>query len=278
MERRSWHVKSLEEFLPTNPGLLGLNVNRRQAIKVRLRRNGSLSFLPYEDILGTVLHELCHIVFSKHDKQFFALLDELWTEIETGASRLPAASAREPVAFSGSGKAVGGARKAATRDEMRSRRLEAAQKRQKIQDLGKGSGRRLGGRPLERLSPAELRRRVRAAAERRRVADTICATAASEGMVEVLDSDEEASDQRDDGDAAKANEVVDLVESGDEGTAICPPCRPPDGIVLIDDDDDDDDDDAADEKRAIIGCTCCSTDVCSALDLDLEVSIVVAQE
>lgn len=43
------------------PGNAGLNVNRGARIKVRLRQPGDKgSFLPYNSILGTLLHELVH--------------------------------------------------------------------------------------------------------------------------------------------------------------------------------------------------------------------------
>jgi hypothetical protein len=51
-----WKVGSVEEFLPKNGGLLGLNVNRGQKVKIRLRPAANEgSFLPYNDVLGTIL-------------------------------------------------------------------------------------------------------------------------------------------------------------------------------------------------------------------------------
>ena len=37
MKRHNWEVKTLSEFYPKNDSLHGLNVNRGQCIKVRLR-------------------------------------------------------------------------------------------------------------------------------------------------------------------------------------------------------------------------------------------------
>jgi hypothetical protein len=37
LQRRKWKIKLLTEFYPNEKGLQGLNVNRGQAIKVRLR-------------------------------------------------------------------------------------------------------------------------------------------------------------------------------------------------------------------------------------------------
>ena len=48
-------------------GLLGLNYNSGQKICVRLRPpNAPDSFYPYEHVLGTLLHELVHIVHGPH--------------------------------------------------------------------------------------------------------------------------------------------------------------------------------------------------------------------
>ena len=58
MRARRWHVPHLHEFFPKDPHLLGININRGQAIRIRLRPHHSPdSFLPWEDILGTMLHE-----------------------------------------------------------------------------------------------------------------------------------------------------------------------------------------------------------------------------
>lgn len=37
LERRKWKIGTLMEFSPNNQSLLGLNVNRGQTIKIRLR-------------------------------------------------------------------------------------------------------------------------------------------------------------------------------------------------------------------------------------------------
>ncbi|KXZ43445.1 hypothetical protein GPECTOR_90g532 [Gonium pectorale] len=70
-----------------NPCLLGLNIgggggNTRE-IRVRLRpaRNPD-SFLPYESLLETMLHELVHNVRGPHDCAFYKLLDELKAQCE----------------------------------------------------------------------------------------------------------------------------------------------------------------------------------------------------
>ena len=57
---------------------MGLNVGKGIEVKLRLRRDGSdLDFIPYEEVLDTMLHELCHSERGPHDAQFYKLWDEL---------------------------------------------------------------------------------------------------------------------------------------------------------------------------------------------------------
>jgi hypothetical protein len=120
MTRRNWTVGVLREFLPRSSKLLGLNVNGGQVICVRLRKErkeasrpreraarahgekGSFrslatssrvrcladipgtsasNFFAFEDVLGTLLHELVHIEIRNHNQAFYALLDTLWLEV-----------------------------------------------------------------------------------------------------------------------------------------------------------------------------------------------------
>jgi hypothetical protein len=83
MKKRNWKVGSLHEFYPTNPNLLGVNINRGKQIKIRLRQPYDNNvFLDFHDLIGTMLHELTHIKFGPHDQKFYALLDEIYTEYE----------------------------------------------------------------------------------------------------------------------------------------------------------------------------------------------------
>jgi hypothetical protein len=71
MRRRRWRVPVLSEFAPKNPNLLGLNVNRGAEVKIRLRParaalpGDEARFYPYNHVLGTMLHELVHIVHGR---------------------------------------------------------------------------------------------------------------------------------------------------------------------------------------------------------------------
>jgi hypothetical protein len=47
-------------------------------VKLRLRPDGrDHDFMPYEQVLDTMLHELAHISRGPHDAQFYKLWDEL---------------------------------------------------------------------------------------------------------------------------------------------------------------------------------------------------------
>ena len=47
-------------------------------MKLRLRRpNREWDFFPYEQILDTMLHELCHNEYGPHNTDFYNLLDEI---------------------------------------------------------------------------------------------------------------------------------------------------------------------------------------------------------
>ena len=68
MRKRQWTVRKLSEFVPKSNNLLGLNVNRGAEVKLRLRPPGQEdSFYPWEHVLGTMLHELCHNNIGPHN-------------------------------------------------------------------------------------------------------------------------------------------------------------------------------------------------------------------
>lgn len=62
----------------SHPRLLGLNINKGREVRIRLRAfNNDLAFLPFEQVLDTMLHELCHIEIGPHNAEFYRLWDEL---------------------------------------------------------------------------------------------------------------------------------------------------------------------------------------------------------
>ncbi|SOV79684.1 metallopeptidase, putative [Plasmodium reichenowi] len=80
MKKRRFRVELLSEFLPKNPNLLGLNIVKKSEIKIRLRKTKGGEIFHFNDIMGTLLHELVHIVHSRHDKSFYELLDKITWE------------------------------------------------------------------------------------------------------------------------------------------------------------------------------------------------------
>ncbi|KYN99471.1 putative metallopeptidase [Plasmodium gaboni] len=80
MKKRKFRVELLSEFLPKNPNLLGLNIVNKSEIKIRLRKTKGGEIFHFNDIMGTLLHELVHIVHSRHDKSFYELLDKITWE------------------------------------------------------------------------------------------------------------------------------------------------------------------------------------------------------
>ncbi|KAF3387198.1 DNA-dependent metalloprotease WSS1 [Penicillium rolfsii] len=157
MRQRAWRVGALCEFYPTQRNLLGLNVNYGQKICLRLRYpSDQRQFLPIEQIVDTMLHELCHIVHGPHDRQFHALWNQLRDEHEELVMK-----GYTGEGFLSQGKRLGGSR--IPLDEAR-RRARAAAEQRKV--LAKNSGKRLGGAPVLRGTDV---RKLRADAAQRRI-------------------------------------------------------------------------------------------------------------
>lgn len=71
MKENKLKVGTLCEFYPKQANLLGLNVNRGQKIMLRLRHpQNSNSFLPRDEIMHTMIHELTHNLYGPHDDTF----------------------------------------------------------------------------------------------------------------------------------------------------------------------------------------------------------------
>lgn len=81
MLKRGWFVSQLAEMFPPFPGLLGLNHDQGRRIELRLRHPTSvITFLDYNCILDTLLHELVHIEIGPHDDAFYRLRKELYKD------------------------------------------------------------------------------------------------------------------------------------------------------------------------------------------------------
>ena len=122
------------------------------------------SFFDFQHALGTMLHELCHIVHGPHNAQFYALLDELRGEAEALIDKgIVGLGAFE----TGTGSRLGGRVK--LHADLRESQLQAALKRQRIGSL-MSSGKRLGGS----LVGKDVRTLAAEAAQRRAADDIWC--------------------------------------------------------------------------------------------------------
>ncbi|KAJ5210919.1 Zinc finger RanBP2-type [Penicillium cf. griseofulvum] len=157
MRQRAWKVGALCEFYPQQRNLLGLNVNSGQKICLRLRYpSDQRQFLPIEQVLDTMLHELCHNVIGPHNQQFHALWNQLRDEHEELARK-----GYTGEGFLSQGKRLGGQR--IPLDEAR-RQARAAAEQRRV--LTKNSGKKLGGAPVLRGTDI---RKLRADAAQRRI-------------------------------------------------------------------------------------------------------------
>ena len=114
-------------------------MNRGQKICLRLRYPGDQNqFLPIEEVVDTMLHELCHNEIGPHNQEFHALWDQLRKEHEGLVNK-----GYTGEGFLSEGKSLGGRR--VPRHEARRLARIAAEKRQ---NSPKGSDQKLGGRPV----------------------------------------------------------------------------------------------------------------------------------
>ncbi|KAK8970670.1 hypothetical protein KSP40_PGU004020 [Platanthera guangdongensis] len=177
MRQRKWQVKLLSEFSPTNPSLLGLNIGSGAEIKLRLRKlNQNWDFFPFEQVLDTMLHELCHIEHGPHNTQFYKLWDELRKECEDLVSKGITGTGE---GFDRPGRRLGGFMRQPPVSSLRQTALAAAQKRARVGSLLPSGPKRLGGDDviMSSLSPIQA---AAMAAERRMHDDLWCGSAAQE--------------------------------------------------------------------------------------------------
>jgi len=143
MKKRSWVVTKVEEFFPTNPGLLGLNekIDNKIIIYIKVRKSkAGIDFFPFEHILGTLLHELCHIEIGPHDQSFYNLLDQLWNECDENHS-----TTIKGFNANSDGYRLNCARHNPNILDARKLRLQAAEKRIKLNKLTSIPPQKLGG-------------------------------------------------------------------------------------------------------------------------------------
>ncbi|MCJ1283667.1 hypothetical protein MMC26_002998 [Xylographa opegraphella] len=175
MRQRGWTVGTLAEFWPPEKNLLGVNWNKGQKICLRLRYpSDERQFLPIEEVVDTMLHELCHIVHGPHDEPFHKLWNQLRDEHENLIRK-----GYTGEGFLSNGHKLGGGR--IPMHEARRRARAAAEKRQ---TLNAGSGQKLGGRSVRRGE--DIRKVIADAATRRSTVERGCAsgTERGQGLVE----------------------------------------------------------------------------------------------
>ena len=171
MRQRNWVVGTLCEFYPEENNLLGLNINRGQKICLRLRHAGDGNqFLPLEQVVDTMLHELSHIVHGPHNADFQALWDQLRDEHQALVLK-----GYTGEGFLGRGERLGGQR--IPMHEARRRARVAAEKRR---TLTAGSGQKLGGRPI--LRGEDVRSVIVNAIEQRNRITQGCASGTTKGQ------------------------------------------------------------------------------------------------
>ncbi|XP_013628284.1 PREDICTED: uncharacterized protein LOC106334536 [Brassica oleracea var. oleracea] len=179
MTRRKWRVKLLSEFCPTNPRLLGVNVNRGVHVKLRLRRvNHDADFLSYHQVLDTMLHELCHNAHGPHNASFYKLWDELRKECEELMSKGITGTGQ---GFDVPGKRLGGFSRQPPLSSLRATAATAAEKRVRAGNLLPSGPQRLGGDSsiMSHLSPIQA---AAMSAERRFLDDLWCGSQSAEAL------------------------------------------------------------------------------------------------
>ncbi|CAH8362588.1 unnamed protein product [Eruca vesicaria subsp. sativa] len=186
MTRRKWRVKLLSEFWPTNPRLLGVNVNRGVQVKLRLRRaNNDGDFLSYHEILDTMLHELCHNAHAPHNASFYKLWDDLRKECEELMSKGITGTGQ---GFDAPGKRLGGFSLQPPLSSLRSTAAKAAENRVRSGNLLPSGPQRLGGDSsiMSHLSPIQA---AAMAAERRLLDDIWCGSQSTDEALQDQEND-----------------------------------------------------------------------------------------
>ncbi|KAF2847911.1 zinc ion binding protein-like protein [Plenodomus tracheiphilus IPT5] len=207
MRKRGWKVGTLAEFLPDEPQLLGLNINRTERILIRLRyHHDSRQFLSMEQVTDTLLHELSHIVFGPHNADF----NNLWNELrDEHQSLLMKGYTGE--GFLTQGHKLGGKR--IPLEEMRRQARSAAERRKATTNLNTGGHRLGGGVPAVR--GVDMRKVIADAASRRNSITEGCASGSSEAGRLVNQQEQDGfrtrAEEDDSNDPAIARALQDLM-------------------------------------------------------------------
>ncbi len=182
MINRKWKVKNLQEFYPEEKSLLGLNVNHGFCIKVRLRSvENKNEFLPWESVLGTMIHELTHNSVNAHSAEFYKMMDEVYDEVEAKDSSNKSNTSTSQIQFTfGTGNKLGGG---SVRSDGGLRGLSASAAMKRSQRTSSSGGCVLGG---QSAGKDDLRRKMAESAEQR-LATTISKKIRPLGDAQLLD-------------------------------------------------------------------------------------------
>ena len=221
MRQRGWRVYILAEFWPNEKNLLGLNHNHGEKICLRLRYpHDERQFLPMEDVVDTMLHELAHIAHGPHDAKFHALWNQLREEHEQLVRK-----GYTGEGFLSEGKQLGGRR--IPIDEARRRARAAAEQRR---TRTAGSGQKLGGAPVRR--GADIRKVIADAATRRATVTKGCGSGrpGSKGIADDVgrNSSRTKADEDDANDEAIIQAYIELLQEEERekyGDAYVPPSQ-----------------------------------------------------
>ena len=188
MRKRGWRVGSPARDARPREGPVRRQLEQGRPRPAQAAQGGG-EWFDYEHVVLVMLHELCHNDIGPHNKQFFALLDEITQECEDLMARGVGGTG---AGFDAKGTRLGhrggwGAWRPATRRPPRWRRRET---RPAARGDGPPGGRRLGG-ATRAARPADPRAAAAAAAERRLRAETFAREHGLMDDVVVLSDDEE---------------------------------------------------------------------------------------
>jgi DNA-dependent metalloprotease WSS1 len=158
LRQRNWKVDCLVEMcccskgggIKRSPNILGMchktsnSIGNANVIEIRLREPNHHSFKDFEyEVVGTMCHELAHIVHSAHDAKFYQLMDEIGKQFDETRS---SAGVDGQGTFSGQGKKLDSTRhNPKSARDLRLTALKAAENRMRIQKIMGNGGNCLGG-------------------------------------------------------------------------------------------------------------------------------------
>lgn len=177
--------------------------------------------MPLEEVVDTMLHELCHNVHGPHDEHFHALWNQLRDEHEALVRK-----GYTGEGFLGDGRKLGGNGHLPMQEARR--RARAAAEKRKV--LSAGSGQKLGGAPVMRGT--DIRKVIADAAQRRITVLKGCASGTDQGRAIAKDVEENRNGFRTKAEEDDANEraimlaYIDLIQEDEKekyGDSYMPP-------------------------------------------------------